>query len=87
MARPATPYQDQNGPNRPATVKDIAKAAGVSATTVSNVLLERAGNFSEETSETIRRLAREMGYRRNNLARKSRNAPEQHLRGLDREGL
>ena len=45
----------------PVTIKDIAKAAGVSHTTVSRAL---KGNpaISVETTERIRQLARQMGY-------------------------
>ena len=69
MARPVTPLRSEKGLNRPATVKDIAEAAGVSATTVSNVLLNRAGNFSKTTSDQIKKIAKELGYRKNSLAR------------------
>lgn len=69
MPRKAAPPQTSRPLNRPTTVKDIAAIAGVSATTVSNVLLGRAGNFSQATAKRIQDLAQELGYRRNSLAR------------------
>src|SRR5512141_355130 len=50
------------------TIKDVAKRAGVSHTTVSRALL---GNslISPATTERIRRLAVEMGYRPSAAAR------------------
>jgi DNA-binding LacI/PurR family transcriptional regulator len=69
MARAPTPLFSESGPNRPATLKDIAEKAGVSATTVSNVLLGREGNYSQETAKQIQDLAKKLGYRRNSVAR------------------
>ncbi len=51
-----------------ATIKDIAKAAGVSFVTVSKVL-NNTGSISKKTSDKIRRLAREMNYIPDNAAR------------------
>jgi DNA-binding LacI/PurR family transcriptional regulator len=45
----------------PVTIKDIAKAAGVSHTTVSRALKNNPA-ISPETTENIRQLARDMGY-------------------------
>lgn len=45
----------------PITIKDIAKAAGVSHTTVSRALNNRSA-ISIETTERIQKLAKEMGY-------------------------
>ncbi len=50
-------------------MKDIAAAVGVSITTVSNVLLGKETTYSAETGERVKQAARELGYRRNNLAR------------------
>ena len=43
------------------TIKDIAKAAGVSYQTVSKALLGK-GEIKEETAEKIRKIAKEKGY-------------------------
>lgn len=50
------------------TIKDIARIAGVSVTTVSRAL-NHASEISEETRERILRICREQGYRTNLLAR------------------
>lgn len=50
------------------TIKDIAKTAGVSVTTVSRALND-APEISPETRKRILRLCQEMGYRANLLAR------------------
>jgi DNA-binding LacI/PurR family transcriptional regulator len=50
------------------SIKDIAKAAGVSHSTVSRVLSDHP-RISLETKERIRRLATEMGYSPNAVAR------------------
>ncbi|MGM1065559.1 LacI family DNA-binding transcriptional regulator [Saccharothrix sp. Mg75] len=51
-------------------IKDVAAAAGVSATTVSHILNEVEGKrINPETRATVVRVARELGYRPNNLAR------------------
>ncbi len=54
------------------TLRDIAKEAGVSATTVSYVL-NGSGKVSEATRERILKIARKTGYRSNVLARSLRN--------------
>ncbi|AHG18600.1 hypothetical protein Z042_02415 [Chania multitudinisentens RB-25] len=60
-----------------ATIKDVAKLAGVSHGTVSNVLNGR-GNVSVEKVEAVMRAAQQMGYELNTQAQllraKSRNA-------------
>ncbi|MFJ9248535.1 LacI family DNA-binding transcriptional regulator [Streptomyces sp. NPDC101776] len=45
-----------------ATAKDVARASGVSQTTVSFVLNGAAGHVSEETRERVRQAARDLGY-------------------------
>ncbi|MCT9078697.1 LacI family DNA-binding transcriptional regulator [Streptomyces fulvoviolaceus] len=45
-----------------ATAKDVARASGVSQTTVSFVLNGAAGHVSQETRERVRQAARELGY-------------------------
>lgn len=49
------------------TIKDIAKAAGYSANTVSRALRNDA-RLPEDTKRTIARIAKEVGYIRNSLA-------------------
>ena len=51
------------------TLKEIAKAAGVSTTTVSNVINGNHRRVSAKTVETINRLIRESGYIPNQFAR------------------
>ncbi len=51
-----------------ATIRDLAKAAGVSPTTVSHALNGK-GNVSERTAERVRRMAAEMNYRPSEIAR------------------
>ena len=48
------------------TIKDIAKAAGVSPSTVSRALND-SPLIRESTKERIKRLAAELGYERNEL--------------------
>src|SRR3954464_7556221 len=57
------------------TIRDVAEAAGVSAMAVSKVLHGTGRNVrvSDETSENIRRVAREMRYQANHLARSFRS--------------
>ena len=44
------------------TIKDLAKVAGVSPTTVSNVLHGRVNKVSEETLEKVQSAIDEMNY-------------------------
>ena len=58
-----------NGPpNRPPTIYDVAKAAGVASSTVSRAF-SRPGRVNAETAERIREAAVALGYRTNPLAR------------------
>ncbi|WP_405725427.1 LacI family transcriptional regulator [Streptomyces sp. NBC_01537] len=45
-----------------ATAKDVARASGVSQTTVSFVLNDAAGHVSQETRERVQQAARALGY-------------------------
>ena len=47
------------------TIKDVAREAGVSATTVLNVLGGRESETSADTADRVRQKARELGYVRN----------------------
>ncbi|MCZ2077496.1 MAG: LacI family DNA-binding transcriptional regulator [Bryobacteraceae bacterium] len=59
-----------------ATIKDVARKAGVSTATVSRVL-NRRGYFDRETAGLVRRAATELGYRPNvNWKRLSRQSSE-----------
>ena len=51
------------------TIKDIAQAAGVSITTVSNVLNNRYDAMTEQTLERVLTAMNELGYRPNLMAR------------------
>lgn len=55
-------------PNRRQTIRDLAEAAGVSISTASNVLND-TGRIGAETRERVRRVALEIGFRPNALAR------------------
>lgn len=59
---------DAPGSPAPVTIYDVARAAGVSASTVSRTF-SRPGRVNSVTAENIRRTAREMGYRANPAAR------------------
>lgn len=50
-------------------LQDVARAAGVSKMTVSNVLNGRVGQVSEETSQRVTALAKKLGYEPNAAAR------------------
>ncbi|HJC11156.1 MAG TPA: LacI family DNA-binding transcriptional regulator [Candidatus Blautia merdigallinarum] len=56
-----------------ATIKDIAKYAGVSHGTVSNVL-NRRGNVSAEKIKLVEQAAKDLGYQMNVQASKLRSA-------------
>ncbi|HQN01483.1 MAG TPA: LacI family DNA-binding transcriptional regulator, partial [Candidatus Hydrogenedentes bacterium] len=71
MTKPSNP-----GPKKPPTLATIAKAAGVSPSTVSAVLnnMPRMKNYSEATVQRIRTEAERMGYMPNPLARTLKKA-------------
>lgn len=50
------------------TIRDVAKAAGVSTATVSRILNNK-GEASPETIERVRKIAEEMNYKPNTLAK------------------
>ena len=52
-----------------ATIKDVARLTGVSAATVSNVLNGKRGAASEAKVQEIFRVAQELHYRPNSLAK------------------
>ena len=51
-----------------ATIKDVARAANVSITTVSLVLNNKATNISQETVNTVKRVCKELNYEPNFIA-------------------
>lgn len=53
-------------------IHEVARAAGVSTTTVSHALNDR-GKVSQATRERVRRVAQELGYRPNRIASALRN--------------
>jgi len=50
------------------TIKDIAAKSGVSIATVSRVLGNKTGSYSEKTQTKILKVAKELGYRKNSVA-------------------
>lgn len=60
------------------TIKDIAKYAGVSHGTVSNVL-NRKGNVSAEKIKLVEQAAKELGYQLNSQARQLRSGSSKHI--------
>lgn len=50
------------------TIKDIADKAGVSIATVSRVLASKGDSYSKKTGRKVLKIAKEMGYRKNNTA-------------------
>jgi DNA-binding LacI/PurR family transcriptional regulator len=58
---------------RPVTIKDLAEKAGVSAMSVSNALNDR-GRLSEKTRRHIMKIARELNYMPNLVAKSLRKA-------------
>jgi len=55
-------------PNVPVTLKDVAVASGVSLSTASRALDERGTPSQSATAERVRKVAEELGYRRNAFA-------------------
>lgn len=50
-------------------LKDVSRAAGCSVSTVSHILAGRGERYSDEMRQQVARVARELGYRPNQLAR------------------
>lgn len=48
-----------------ATIKDVAEEAGVSTATVSRVLANKEGFYSERTAQRVRKVATSLGYEKN----------------------
>lgn len=64
------PSSDTQSPEaKPATIKDVARMAGVSVTTVSNVLNGRTGAMSADTLARVQSVIAELNYRPSPLAR------------------
>lgn len=59
------------------TIKDVATAAGVSPSTVSNLLNGRAHRMLPETRQRIERTIKDLGYRPNRAARQLRTGRSQ----------
>ncbi len=51
------------------TIREVAEAAGVSISTVSNVLYGKQGYYSPETAERVWQAVKNLGYRPNHIAR------------------
>ncbi len=66
-------------PRRRATIKDVAKAAGVSAMTVSNVLNGRLQYVGPATKKRVEREIERLGYRRQANARNLRVAEQRSI--------
>lgn len=56
------------------TIKDVAKACGVSVSTVSNILSDKPNSFiGDKTRKRVKEIAEQMGYRPHHAARTLRN--------------
>ena len=73
-----------NGMNKPASMKDVARAAGVSVSTVSRVLnaKERAIPISERTRHKVLKTVEQLDYKPNFAAQRLRSAVPHHSIGL-----
>lgn len=60
--------RESGGKNQPVTMRDVARAAGVSISTVSRILDERLPASRSDSAEKVRRTAMELGYRRDFVA-------------------
>src|SRR5579863_6382306 len=75
------------GTHRPATMKDIATAAGVAQSTVSRILNDAPVLIavSDETRKRVQAIAIELGYRPHPFARALRGAPSMLLGAVVRD--
>ena len=66
---PPPPSPDKSAPSMRSapTIRDVARMAGVSIGTVSKAL-NAGGRLRQETRDNVVRVAREIGYRPNDLA-------------------
>lgn len=55
--------------NKAPTIREVAEAAGVSISTVSNVLYRKRGYYSPETAQRVWAAVEQLGYRPNHIAR------------------
>lgn len=60
--RPGLPARPSDGTDRPTTIYDVARVAGVSPSTVSRTFA-RPGRVSSRTAQRVRAVAEELGYR------------------------
>jgi LacI family transcriptional regulator len=74
-ARQASP-RGASHRSSPATIRDVAKAAGVSPMTISNFLNERTGTMRPETRGRIAAEIERLGYRPHSMARGLRLAKQ-----------
>ncbi len=65
---PQKPAVSRRTADKPVSMHDVAKAAGVSISTVSRVLDERFPPSRSKSAERVRQVARELGYRRDIVA-------------------
>jgi DNA-binding LacI/PurR family transcriptional regulator len=70
----------KNGPAARVTISDVARAAGVSPTTVSHALNDR-GQVEQRTRERVKEVALKLGYRPNRHAQRLRTG-EAHMIAL-----
>lgn len=83
----ARPGAAAPGSRRSVTMKDVARAAGVSQSTVSRILNDAPVRIpvSDETRERVRSIAAELGYRPHPFARALRGAPTMLLGAIVRD--
>jgi len=74
-------------PRKPVTMIEVAAAAGVAQSTVSRILNDSPGMIavSEQTATRVKRIAAELGYRPDPIARALRGAPTMLLGAIVRD--